>query len=434
MKLCVILSCTEKDTKEGILQAFKGIINQEKSPFALSIIFWCMQECPRNLVSYVKQLCKIEPECTKSVASYVLESSTSFLGDLSSSLSKVSRESGEHSHVLLCSSGVIPKENCFLALQKKMMNMAKAIGTTVLTAFGVRMFPHEQLDDVRELREGVHWKFYDYKHADRALHFFTSNFCIIDVKALHQTSAHQSAVFTQFDDIWCSFILGHSLGLEIWKIEANSLIDCTTIKPPHFFQSSERNQHRDSLYLHMCQNDWPRSIFHPIEKVNTHLSEQNKQQQPSEIWKLGFGGMNMAITPASELDFSAAAACGIKVIRVGAVADAKDMAFVIDPKASSTEEDKAWLLNAMPQLRNSLSKASESGLKVIITMADLPGGRFHSYSKESGSLSFWESSVCQNRAVKFWGYMAEALADMSSSIMSHTHQRIRRKDFLMIHH
>ena len=353
----------------------------------------------------------------KSTVSRVFESSTSFLGDLASSFSIIPRDfSGSYSHVLLCSCSVVPKENCFLVLEEKMTSMAKTVGATVLTAFGVRMFPHEKLDNASKLREGIHWKFYTDQHTDRVLHFFTPDFCIIDMNTLQQISDHHGALFPQFHDIWCSFILGHTLGLQVWKIETKSLIDFTMTKPPYFFQCSEINQHRDSLYLRMCQNDWPRSTFHPIEKV-TH-PVQNKQQ-PTEIWKQGFGGMNMAITPASELDFAAAAACGIKVIRVGAVADAKDMAFVIDPNASSTEEDKTHLLQALPQLRNALSKASESGLKVIITMADLPGGFFHSCSKGSGTLSFWESSVCQSRAVKFWGYMAEALADMSSTIMGY---------------
>ncbi len=417
MKLCVIISCTEKDTKETIVQTFEGIANQKNSPFSWDIVFWCAQGCrPQNLMKYIQQLCQTEKYAAKPVVSRVFESNVSFLGGLTSSLSKILRDcSGSCSHVLLCSCGVVPKESCFLVLEEKMRSIAKTVGATVLTAFGVRMFPHEELDDVRQLREGVHWKFYTDQHTDRALHFLTPDFCVIDVNALHQISAHSSAPFLQFDDIWCSFVLGHTLGLQVWKIEAKALIDCTTVNPPHFFQCLERNKHRESLYLHMYQNDWPRSIFHSAEKVKITQAEQNKQ--PAEVWKQGFGGMNMAITPASELDFAAAASCGIKVIRVGAVADAKDMAFVIDPKASSTEEDKAHLLQALPRLRNALSKASESGLKVIITMADLPGGRFHSCSEGSGSYSFWESSVCRSRAIKFWGYMAKSLADMSPSVV-----------------
>ena len=417
MKLCVIISCTEKDTKEAITQTYEGIVNQKKSPFSWDIVFWCAQGCPQSLVRYVQHLCHTGKQATKLVTSLVLESNASFLGDLSSSLLKLSRASNGYSHVLLCSSGVVPKENCFLSLEEKVKNMAKTT-STVLTAFGIRMFPHEKLDDMRELREGVQWKFYDNQHAGRALHFFTPEFCIIDVNTLHQISAHQSAPFPQFDNIWCSFILGHTLGFQVWKFEAKSLIDCIAIRPSHFFQYSEINEHRESLYLHMCQNNWPCSVFNPPEKLKIIQPEWNKQQ-PSEVWKQGFCGVNMAITPASELDFAAAASCGIKVIRVGAIADAKDMAFVIDPKASSTEEDKAHLLKVLSRLRNALSKASESGLKVIITMADLPGRCFHSCSEESGSFSFWESPLYRSRAVKFWGYMAEALANMSSSIMGY---------------
>ena len=61
----------------------------------------------------------------------------------------------------------------------------------------------------------------------------------------------------------------------------------------------------------------------------------------SKIWRDGFGGVNMSAEPATELDFNAAAAYGVGVVRIGAVCDAKDLAFLMDPQASTLEEDKA---------------------------------------------------------------------------------------------
>ena len=127
----------------------------------------------------------------------------------------------------------------------------------------------------------------------------------------------------------------------------------------------------------------------------------------------------MSAEPATDLDFTAAAAYGVRVIRVGAVCDARDLAYLIDPQASTFEEDKKHFLKVVPRLRNAMSKADESGLKVIITMTDLPGSMFHSLPDDPSNFPFWESSLARSRAAKFWGLVAESLVDMSSTIMAY---------------
>ena len=72
-------------------------------------------------------------------------------------------------------------------------------------------------------------------------------------------------------------------------------------------------------------------------------------------------------------------------------------------------------MTAIERLKRALSKANEHGLRVIITMTDLPGSKFHSRS-EGSSFPFWESPLYRSRAAKFWGLMAEAFADSSNII------------------
>ena len=201
----------------------------------------------------------------------------------------------------------------------------------------------------------------------------------------------------------------------------DTTVDFGDTPPPQLLPDKNDNKSNlfNEFYSHIVQCNWPPSIsqpFHDAEKLKAAL---RCSKQPHEFWQEGFGGVNMSAEPATNLDFTAAAAYGVRVIRVGAVCDARDLAFLMDTRASTFEEDKAHFLRAVPRLRNIVRKAGENGLKVIITMTDLPGGMFHSHSKESDSFPFWESSYSRTRAVKFWGLVAESLADLNSIVMGY---------------
>ena len=407
-RLCLIVSCTGEDSENAFENTYKSVINQKDNPFTLSVIAW------RSQVMQVK-----------SSSCHVIESSHSFLGDLSSSLSLLSQSDDgcKASYVLLCSCGVVFKENCFSVLRGNILSQYSH--NDVLTAQGIRMFPHKPLGDpYHQLREGTHWKLYDHSKTDRAIHVFTPKLCLLTTQILREISSYSNSQFSQLGHLWWSFVLGHFLRYSVWKVQVDAIVDFSHTPPPQFIPNESDNMPNlfNDYYSHIIGCNWPPSISQPFHNADNLLQTvlQNKKQ-PHKIWEGGFGGVNMSAEPATDLDFTAAAAYGIRVIRIGAVCDAKDLAFLIDPRASTIEEDKAHFLQSLPRLRSVICKAAKNGLKVIITMTDLPGGMFHSHShsEELCSLSFWESAYSRTRAVKFWGLVAESLADLKTNIMGY---------------
>ncbi len=405
-RLCLIISCTEKDSENAFGSTYKSAINQRDNPFNLSIIAWC---------SASSQL--------KSSPCHIVKSSRSFLGDLPSSLSVLSRSGDgcKTSYVLLCSCGVVFKENCFSFLKDNIQS--EYSNSDILTAHGIRIFPHEPIDNpCYQLREDTHWKLYNHTKTDRAVHVFTPEFCFLRMELLQVISSRYSnPPFSRLGHLWWSFVLGHFLHYSVWKIQMDHIVDVSHIPPPQLVTNESGNMPKlfNDFYFHIVECNWPPSITQPFHNTDKLQAVLQSNKQPHEIWQEGFGGVNMSAEPATELDFTAAAAYGIRVIRIGAVCDAKDLAFLMDPQASTVEEDRAHFLQALPRLRNAIHKAAENGLNVIITMTDLPGGRFHSHSEELCPLSFWESAYSRTRTAKFWGLVAESLADLNTSIMGY---------------
>ena len=352
----------------------------------------------------------------------MVESSHSFLGDLPSSLSFLSQSNDGYkaSYILLCSCGVVFKENYFSFLKDNIQS--EYSNNDVLTAQGIRIFPHEFIDDpYYQLREGTHWKLYDHTKADRAVHVFTPELCLLTTEILQEILSYSNPRFSQLGHLWWSFVLGHFLHYSVWKIQLDAVVDFSNTPPPRLVPNESDNMPNlfNDFYSHIIECNWPPSISQPFHNADNLQTVLQGNKPPHEMWKEGFGGVNMSAEPATDLDFTAAAAYGIRVIRIGAVCDARDLAFLMDPQASTVEEDKAHFLQFLPRLRSIVCKAAKNGLKVIITMTDLPGGMFHSHSEELCSLSFWESAYSRTRAAKFWGMMAESLADLNTNIMGY---------------
>lgn len=406
--LSVIISCAENDTEEALRRTYKAVSSQNNNPFILSVVVWCAPNCPGALV-----------ESTRSFTNcHVVESNGTFLGSLPSSLAVISKESGcNASYLLLCSSGVVLKDNCFSFLKETVLS--EYDDDVVLTAFGIRLFPHMIADDpCRSLKEGTHWKIYDHTKTDRAVHIFSTEFCLLSMDLLRKISSHSDSRFSELDHLWCSFVLGHFLQYSIWKIQVDAVADFSNIAWPQLLPVKKPSLFNE-FYSYTVQHDWPPLISQPFHSIDKMEDVLQNRKTPHQVWQDGFGGVNMAAEPATELDFTAAAAYGVHVIRIGAVCDAKDLVFLMDSQALTIEEDKTHFLQVIPRLRSILQKASENGIKVIITMTDLPGGMFHFHSEESGSFPFWESSCSRIRAAKFWGLVAEALADLKSIIMGY---------------
>lgn len=402
--LCVVIPCTESDTQKTLRQTLEAVIGQKNNPFNSKIIAWCAPNCPEEVVWFTKH---------SAVISHVV--STAFL-DPPSFIDIAVEEKCKY--VLLCSCGVVPHETCFSSLKDKIHEYGDA---TILTARGICLFSHEQLDHPLEgMKEGVHWKLYETGKTDRAVHFFTPDFSVLSVEVLRQLAAHSNSTslsqLSQLGCLWYSFVAGYSLGLPVWKIEAN--IVCKNTGLPSFIPISAKSECFKQFYSHLYKCNWPQSISNSFYDVEKLKAVQQGKETPQEVWRRGFGGVNMSSEPASELDFAAATAYGVKVIRVGAVCDAQDLAYLQDPQAVTFEEDKKHFTNVVCRLRKALGTAGGCGLKVIITMTDLPGSKFHSCPKGS-SFPFWESPLCRSRAAKFWGLMAKSLADMSSTIMGY---------------
>lgn len=405
--LCVLIPCTERDTRETLQQTLEAVIDQKKNPFNSKIIVWLAPNCPEEVVQFTTE--------QRAVISHAI--STAFL-DLPSFTDIATEEKCKH--VLLCSCGVIPHETCFLSLKDKIREYGDA---TILTARGICLFPHERLDNpLEQVKEGVHWKLYETWQTDRAVHFFTPDFTLLSVEVLRQLATHSDNTLlsqqSQLGCLWYSFVAGYSLHVSVWKIEAN--INCKNTRPPSFvpINSAAKSECFEQFYSNLYKCNWPQSISNPFYDVGKLKAIRQAKETPQEVWRRGFGGINMSSEPASELDFTAATAYGVKVIRVGAVCDARDLDYLLHPQAVTFEDDKKHFTEVVSQLRKALGTAGGCGLKVIITMTDLPGSKFH--SRPSGSsFPFWDSPLCRSRAAKFWGLMAESLADMSSIIMGY---------------
>lgn len=403
LDLLVVIPCTESDSLETFRETLEAVVRQKNHPFNSKIVVRCNPNCLEELFEFAKGQAAIN---------HVTIASTSFLDPLSIE----SAFTYECKYFLLCSCGVVPHENCFSFLDDKI----KEYGDGVLTARGMRLFPHEKLHDpLKQIKEGVHWKLYDESKTDRAVDFFTLEFCLISANIHRQvaTHDHSDTRISQLSSLWYSFVVGHYLRLSIWKIQANAVLDCKNAKLSYFVPGYKPDCFKQ-FYFHLHECNWPQSISHPFHNVKKMKVIKQCKEIPQEIWKKGFGGVNMASEPATKMDFAAAAAYGVKVIRVGAVCDAKDLAYLIDPQASTFEEDKKHFLSVVPRLRQALSNASDYGLKMVITMTDLPGSKFHS-RPDGPSFAFWESPLCRSRAAKFWGLVAESLVDINSIIMAY---------------
>jgi len=279
---------------------------------------------------------------------------------------------------------------------------------TSLSVVGVRLFPHEPLQFGEEFREGIHWKIYDHMREDRAVDCLTTDFCCFNVETLIRIAALDIEPQPEAEDVWISFVIGHYLKLPIWKVKCEEVDNVRCVFKPI----------PQTFYTQICKANWPKNICHPyysLSKLNE--GRKNISITPTLLWEQGFGGVNMSAEPASELDFSAAASYGVRVIRIGALCDARDLSYLLDPTSNDIQSDKQHLLSVIPRLKHAVQKAASVGLKIILTMTDLPGGPFH--SSRSSISSFWTSPACRMRAAKFWGVLAECLVDIKNLIMGY---------------
>ena len=410
----VVVSSSEGDSTEVLLQTVQAFLAQKGlgKQFHLKLNVWNRKDkVGDNVSSILETNLQGIAEGIK-----VYTSDNSFLGNLHNSLSFLGQQT-QATHLLLVGCGVIPKPNCIAFLLEKLVEYEE---TTPLTAVGCRIFPHEKVaSPFQDLQAGIHYKFYTPSHTDRAVHIFTPELCCLSMTTVKQLLKHQGdAELASLGHLWCSFVAGHHLEVPIWKINMEEVAyippsDCSLL---YSLASEENYSTFERFYNHSYSSNWP---------LGVSLVYYNQQQMKASLddschclWDRGFGGVNMLSQPASQLDFAAAASYGVRVIRIGAVGDAKDLCYLLDCRASSVEEDEGHLVKVLPRLRNSLTVAGEHGLKVIITLVDLPGSPFVSLDRNA-PMPFWESKTLRSRAAKFWGLLAKNLVDLKTLIMGY---------------
>lgn len=395
--LQVVVSCKETDSIEDVTRTLESASRQI---LIAKAIVWCVG-CP-FLVSSLE----IWRRENQAVGVDIVHDDAPLQSNLSLLLSRCTGR-----RILVCASGVVFEDKCRDFLEQKIKEYEE---TAIITSFGICVFPHLKLESASlQMLEGVHWKRYDDRKTDRAVHVFFPEFCVASRDTLTKLSEHYDPVLSRCGSLWLSFIAS-SLNIPIWKIQTTGFVNFDQMPQCSFNPVSlidgQNTELFEKFYSHAFDSNW---ISDPIWKDKKLVANSS---QPQAIWEEGFGGVNMPIEPASEFDFAAIASYGAKVIRVGAVCDAKDLSFLLSKQAKCSKDDRGHLVKVIPRLRSAIQTASSYGLKVLITLADLPGCAFQS-DEDPGD--FWTSSSARLRVAEFWGYLAEALADLTSDIMGY---------------
>ena len=281
----------------------------------------------------------------------------------------------------------------------------------ILCTSGSRFFPHAPLEDpVSFWKDGKFKRTYK-KHdkEDRQVHVFNFKencvlFSVNHLKALSVHSPPDGVSVCGVADYWLSFVACHDLELSIWKIELPEELEI-----PHSQACSHAFlRERTQLYLHHTQRNWPPNILSPLLPSNLHAQQV---RSTSDIWKAGFRGLNMSSRPMP-LDYAAARYYGASVIRIGATDGTHDLSYIANNTATA-DDDKATLTSGMPILRYCIQSAADVGLKVIITLINLPGRRF----LENDHFELWDNfAEYSHRIASLWGRIAEGLLDLRHHI------------------
>ena len=352
----------------------------------------------------------------------VVESPTSFLCDLPRSLDLLDKNTSaaERDYVVLLRCGVLQKPRCLDFFADEIDSYDRA----AYTACGFRLFPHARLSaPLAELEKRVHFEFYPETRPSRAVHVFTPDFCCLALSVLRSVAERQHGDFdvSSFPNVWCSFVITCELGLPIWQLKTQEHLDFSSIPAPSSSLVDSTivdGASFEKFYNLAYDADWPKGVaevHYSQEKLDAAVASR---ETCGEIWSRGFAGVNMLSDPASSFDFQAAASCGVRVVRIGAVGGAEDLMYLVDPSSDSEIQDRAHLLKVLPRLRRALSEIGQYGLKAIVTVVDLPGTLFFSH-RDGTPMPFWESRELRLRATKFWGIMAENLVDLRHAIMGY---------------
>ena len=288
---------------------------------------------------------------------------------------------------------------------------------SVLCTSGYRVFPHpkDEAGAGSAAYQEKYIAFYDELSDDRPLHVFAANSIVVIPMsaALQHEFCSTCLEFSSLGHWWASYVISECTGNNVWKVRLQSL------KTPPAFQHPawSGSEISEKFYHFLYESNWPLGVSDPFSGGKRVLPLALPKATPATLWVDGFKGFNMLSEPASELDLADAVFYGAKVIRCGAVGDAKDLQYLISSTASSVAEDQAHLDKGIPRLREVLQRINSFGLKAILTFSDLPGCAF--YSRSGSEFDFFLSPTVRNRITQFWGHLVSCVADLKHCIAAY---------------
>ena len=289
-------------------------------------------------------------------------------------------------------------------------------GSTVISSYGYRLFPHEVLHQTSQFwSDGTYIRYFGPLCSARAVHIFGSGCCVVPASLLTKqikTEAPTSLVATVIPDYWLSYVWQQEHNVSFWKVTVDYL---TEIVEDKYICPADLDIKTalGAMYEYHSFLKWPKGIEFPLPSVQeVSLCRVSKTEQIS-VWNTGFGGVNMVSDPV-ELDFEAATAYGVRVVRIGAMVvkgDGRDLDYLVcdndfvRERELLFENDSAQIDQHIDQLQKSLLRAEAAGLRVIITLTHLPGRCF----TDEKDYRFWWNPLYHARLICIWELLAKGL-------------------------
>ena len=308
--------------------------------------------------------------------------------------------------ILVCDDDVKPLPG-YISL---FMEKAKEYPDSVLCCRGHLFKPHvlNEEEPQRFWTDYEYLEFFDESKSDRQVHFLHADNCLIPKRLMQKAidCPMERYEFWLIDDYWLSFVFSHVLKVPIWKIKATDVLsftECADDPQVALYHNPRVIEQRTNFYIHHMRMGWPFGAQSRGIATHEQIAGQCSAGRKSACWDLGFGGINM-FSEADEAGFASARAAGIAVVRFGAVGDAQDFRYLMDPEGehSLVRED------TINRLAAGISRAADHGIKVIIALGHVPG-RIFAQEPDQYDFRIWCSPEYGERFTALWGTLARTL-------------------------
>lgn len=303
--------------------------------------------------------------------------------------------------LLICDDDVLPSPNYI----SHFLHKRNEYGSDAVICLRGHVFLPHSVDEENPGRiwtDYEHIRFYDESVADRQIHFFHADNCLISRQLLLRAVAIDLPVydFWLIDDYWLSYVVAHLLGGELWKVKGDNVANftpCADDTGIALYHNPLVQDQRTNMYVHHMRAGWP----YAFESTSTSIRQDRVIAERSSA---GWRGFNM-FSGATQKDFADAKRLGTGLIRLGAVNNASDMRCFVDEEGSKA----AFTKDSIMALVRCLDRIASCGMCAIIAPTHLPG-RLFSVSDEH-DFRIWTSLEHQQQLRYFWGTLAEEIAE-----------------------